>query len=126
VEAGFFGETRVPEVLEKGLCYTIDTMNPVPAPELARETVGGEPYEYYPLGEYVVIAPDVCGGRPTFKYTRLEVSVILSLLGDGWSIDEVAAEYEQSNLRRAAIREALQLADEAFTNRAQAIYPLAV
>jgi hypothetical protein len=42
--------------------------------ELVRETVGGEPYEYYPLGQYVVIAPGVCGGRPTFKYTRLDVS----------------------------------------------------
>lgn len=36
--------------------------------ELMTEIVGGEPYEYYPLGEYVVRAPGVCGGRPTFKY----------------------------------------------------------
>lgn len=95
-------------------------------PELVREVVGGESYDYYPLGEFVVIAPGVCGGRPTFKYTRLEVSVILYLLSEGRTIDEVAIEYEASNLRRAAIREALRLADEAFTHRAQAIYPFAV
>lgn len=96
------------------------------APELVREIVGGAPYDYYPLGEFVVIAPGVCGGRPTFKYTRLEVSAVLALLSEGRSIDEVAAEYEQSNLRQAAIREALRLADEAFTSRAQSILPIAV
>jgi len=95
------------------------------APELVREIVGGVLYDYYPLGEYVVIAPGVCGGRPTFKYTRLEVSAVLALLSEGRSIDEVAAEYEQSNLRKAAIREALRLADEAFTSQAQALYSLA-
>jgi len=47
---------------------------------LVRETRGGEPYEYYALGEYVVVAPGVCGGRPTFKGTRLEVQVILDLI----------------------------------------------
>lgn len=101
-------------------------MNDSTTPELVRETVGGVPYEYYPLGEFVVIAPGVCGGRPTFKYTRLEVSSILALLRDGRSLDEVVAEYAQSNLRTAAIREALRLADEAFIHRAQTIYPFAV
>jgi len=42
------------------------------AKKLVREIVGGEPYEYYPVGRYIVIAPGVCGGRPTFKYTRDE------------------------------------------------------
>ena len=51
---------------------------------------------------------------------------MLALLSEGRSIDEVAAEYEQSNLRQAAIREALRLADEAFTSRAQSILPIAV
>ncbi len=96
------------------------------APELVREIVGEHSYDYYPLGQFVVIAPGVCGGRPTFKYTRLEVSAVLSLLSEGRSIDEVAAAYELSNLRQEAIREALRLADEAFTHQAQAIYPFAV
>jgi hypothetical protein len=42
------------------------------ARELMRENVGGEPFEYYSVGRYIVIAPGVCGGRPTFKYTRIE------------------------------------------------------
>jgi len=36
---------------------------------LITEIVNGEPYHYYPLGDYVVRAIGVCGGRPTFKYT---------------------------------------------------------
>ncbi len=31
------------------------------------EIVDDEPYEYIPLGEHVVKAKGVCGGRPTFK-----------------------------------------------------------
>lgn len=83
-------------------------------------------YAYYPLGKYVVVAPGVCGGRPTFKYTRLEVSTVLALLAEGRSIDEAVAEFEESSLEAAAIREALQLADEAFMDRAQTIYPIAI
>lgn len=81
-------------------------------PELVREVVGGAPYEYYPLGEFVVIAPGVCCGRPTFKYMRLEVSGVLALLSEGWSIAKVAAEFEQSNLRKSAMCEAIRSASE--------------
>lgn len=108
------------------LWYNSFMMDVSDAPVLVREMVGGALYEYYPLGEFVVIAPGVCGGRPTFKYTRLEVSAVLAHLSEGRSIDEVAAEYEQSNLRRAAIREALRLADNALTDQAQTIYPFVV
>ena len=41
--------------------------------KLVREKMGGESYEYYPLGQYIVVAPGVCGGRPTFKNTRIDV-----------------------------------------------------
>lgn len=96
------------------------------APELVSEIVGGAPYDYYPLGQFVVIAPGICGGRPTFKYTRLEVSTILAFLREEQSVDEVAAEYEHSNLEPVAVREAIRLANEAFFHHAQAIYPFAV
>ncbi len=80
--------------------------------ELVCEVVGGEPYEYYPLGEYIVAAPGVCGGRPTFKYTRIDVRHALSLLSGGRTVEEVAETYE---VPLAAIREALDLAVEAFS-----------
>ncbi len=46
--------------------------------ELITEAVKGEPYQYYPLGEHVVRAVGVCGGRPTFKYTRIEITGTLA------------------------------------------------
>lgn len=84
--------------------------------KLVRETVGGEPYEYYPLGSYIVAALGICGGRPTFKYTRLEVAFILDLLAGGWSVEQVLHEYEASSLSGEAIQEAIHLAKEAFIN----------
>jgi hypothetical protein len=29
-----------------------------------QEIRGGEPYEYYPLGRHIVVAPGVCKGEP--------------------------------------------------------------
>jgi len=76
--------------------------------ELVTEMYGGEPYEYYPLGEYIVRAPGVCGGRPTFKYTRIEITFILELLAAGESIDKIVTGYE-GLIPRAAVLEAIQL-----------------
>jgi uncharacterized protein (DUF433 family) len=84
--------------------------------KLVQELYGGEVYEYYPLGEYVVVAPGVCGGRPTFKYTRLEVAAALAMLGRGASIAEVVQEYSASHLLPAAVAEALRLAGEALAD----------
>jgi hypothetical protein len=58
--------------------------------KLVREMVGGEPYEYYRLGRYIVSAPGICGGRPTFKYTRIDVRHALSLVSAGWPVEIVA------------------------------------
>lgn len=87
--------------------------------QLTREIVGGEWYEYVPLGEHVVAAPGVCGGRPTFKYTRLEVSVILDLLAAGWSIEKLLRNYSESRISEAAIKEAVHLARNALLQSAQ-------
>lgn len=82
--------------------------------KLIEEMYGGELYEYYPLGKYIVRAPGICGGRPTFKYTRLEPSMILALLGQGNSVEEILANYSLSNISAEAIYEAIYLANQAF------------
>jgi uncharacterized protein (DUF433 family) len=82
--------------------------------KLVREKVGGEWYEYVPLGKHIVAASGVCGGRPTFKYTRLEVTVILDLLAAGHTIEELLREYSHSKLSAEAISEAILLARKAF------------
>jgi uncharacterized protein (DUF433 family) len=84
------------------------------ARQLIRETCGDTLYEYYPIGQYIVAAPGVCGGRPTFKFTRLEVAIILDLLAAGWTVERLVQEYAQSHLTAEAIAEAIRLAKEAL------------
>ena len=75
---------------------------------LVSEVVNGELYQYYPLGEHVVRAPGVCGGRPTFKYTRIEVAGALDRLAAGEPLDAVVGGYG-GRLSREAVLEALRV-----------------
>jgi uncharacterized protein (DUF433 family) len=79
------------------------------AKRLVHEMVRGKPYKYYPLGEYIVAAPGICGGRPTFKYTRIEVQVVLNLLASGESLEQLVENF-QGRVLRKAIEESLRLA----------------
>ncbi|MBI4664162.1 MAG: DUF433 domain-containing protein [Verrucomicrobia bacterium] len=80
-----------------------------------RELRGTAAYEYYPLGRHVVVAPGVCGGRPTFKGTRVEVRTILDCIRDGHTVAEVLEGYP--SVSRAAIKEAIRLAAQALAER---------
>jgi uncharacterized protein (DUF433 family) len=53
--------------------------------------------------------PVSAGGRPTFKYTRLEVAGILECLAAGQDIDDIVEDY-QRRVSREAITEAINLA----------------
>ena len=75
--------------------------------QLVTEIVGGEPYEYYPMGEHIVRAPGICGGRPTFRYTRLDIYHVLREVARGRALDEVATAY---SVPREAVSEAILLA----------------
>ncbi len=81
--------------------------------ELQQEMVGGEPYEYVPLGRYVVRAVGVCGGRPTFKYTRIEVAGTLGRLACGESVENIVAGYE-GRVPREAVQEAADIVTRSF------------
>ncbi len=70
--------------------------------------VGGEVYQYYPLNEHIVRAVGVCGDRPTFKYTRIEITGTLERLAAGESVDEIARGYRE-HVSREAIVEAARL-----------------
>jgi len=87
--------------------------------KLVREIYGDDVYEYYPLGKYVVAAPGVCGGRPTFKYSRLEVRMILALIAAGETIEQVVQNYSLSRLTPDAVSEAINLANKAFIRSAK-------
>jgi len=82
-------------------------------PKLVTEIVGGEPYHYYPLGKHVVRAVGVCGGRPTFKYTRIEITGALERLAAGEKVDDLVRGY-RGRVPQAAIVEAVRLVTQQF------------
>jgi|SRR5439155_12611148 len=77
--------------------------------KVVREQSGAEVYEYVPLGKYIVSAPGICRGRPTFKHTRVEVAGVLDWLAAGNSLEEMLADYK-GRIPREAILEAARLA----------------
>ncbi len=76
--------------------------------KLITEMIGGELYQYYPLGKHVVRAVGVCGGRPTFKHTRIEITGTLERLAAGENLNEIVAGY-RNRVSREAIIEALSI-----------------
>jgi uncharacterized protein (DUF433 family) len=88
--------------------------------KVVREIVGGEVYEYVPLGRHIVSAKGVCGGRPTFKYTRVEVATVLRLIAAGMSVDELVANFK-GRISRDAIEEALQWAAKLVAQQGKAV-----
>lgn len=52
--------------------------------------------------------PGVCGGRATFKYTRIEISGTLDRLNAGESIDDIVEGYEGS-IPYEAVLEAIRI-----------------
>ena len=91
---------------------------------LVSEVVGGEPYHYYPLGHYVVRAVGVCGERPTFKYTRIEITGVLERLAAGESVEAIVAGY-RGRVSAEAIREAVQVLTTHFLASLPALEPAA-
>ncbi len=48
-----------------------------------------------PLLQRISIDPEICGGRPCIKGTRIWVSLILDFLADGMTEAELFVEYPQ-------------------------------
>ncbi len=88
------------------------------------ETVGGESYEYYPMGQYVVRAVGVCGGRPTFKHTRIEIAGVMERLAAGETIDKIVTGY-RGRVSREAIIEAIRLVTTQFAASLPELVPAA-
>lgn len=57
---------------------------------------------------YITSHPEICGGKPCFKGTRIPISLILDFMAAGDSIEAILGGYPQ--LTRAHIKEALNLA----------------
>ena len=56
---------------------------------------------------FIVFDPEVCGGKPVIKGTRVTVDVVLESLANGWSVEEVAEEFK---IPKEAVLEVLKYA----------------
>jgi len=60
------------------------------------------------VNDYIVIDSDICHGKPTFKGTRIMVSVVLEMLEAGAPVEEIIESYPSLNPRH--VKEALKFA----------------
>lgn len=77
--------------------------------EMVRENVNGESYVYMPLSAHIVRSPGVCGGRPTFKYTRIEIAGALDRLAHGESMESIVSGYD-GRVSLEALQESIEVA----------------
>lgn len=76
-----------------------------PQPKLAKK-------KRVEIGEYLVIDPEICHGKMTFKGTRVPVETILTFLSMGYSMDVLQHSYPE--VAREGIAEAVRMAREAL------------
>jgi uncharacterized protein (DUF433 family) len=53
--------------------------------------------EFYP-SERIAISPDICIGQPRIANTHIQVWLILDMLADGWTAEEIIEDYEDENI----------------------------
>jgi uncharacterized protein (DUF433 family) len=70
--------------------------------------------------ERIVVDPEVLAGKPVIRGTRLSVEFVLSLLAEGWTEQQLLANYPR--LSDADIRACLAYAVEALGE--ERVYPL--
>lgn len=91
---------------------------------LVTEVINGESYCYQPLGKHVVRAVGVCGGRPTFKYTRIEITGVLERLLAGENIDKIVEGF-RGRVCKEAIVEAGWIVTNQFIESLPTLEPAA-
>ena len=62
------------------------------------------------LGRHIVADPEICGGQPTFKGTRIMVWIVLDQLERGLTWAEISREWD-GRVTEEAIAEAIAIAD---------------
>jgi uncharacterized protein (DUF433 family) len=58
--------------------------------------------------KYIEKNPNICGGKPVFKGTRIPIHLVLDFLASGESIESILENYPQLN--KKAILEAIKYA----------------
>ena len=70
------------------------------------------------LGRYIVVDPEICHGKPTFRGTRIMVADVLDQIADGLAWETIIEEWRGS-ISKEAIAEAVELARQAFLDHVQ-------
>ena len=76
-------------------------------------------------GRYIVMDPAICHGRPTFRGTRILVADVLWQVAQEIPWATIVVEWD-GRISEAAIAEAIQLATQAFVERADSVAAVAV
>lgn len=87
----------------------------VPINELGNEVRTGSTVEPPSLLDRIDVDPEICGGRPRIRGTRVRVSDVLELLASGAQQSEILADYPY--LQQEDIAAALQYAARSVTHR---------
>ena len=69
------------------------------------------------LGRYIIVDPDICHGKPTFRGTRIMVWQVLEMVAEGKAWESIVEEWG-GRITKEAIAEAVQLASKSFIQHA--------
>ena len=59
--------------------------------------------------KWIEVDPEICGGKPVIKGTRILVKLVLELLANGWTISDIKEEYD---LTEEQIKDAIRFASQ--------------
>jgi len=71
--------------------------------------------KYKEIGQHLVVDPEVCHGKLTFKGTRIPVSTVLTFLSTGYSVEDILRNWPR--LKREAVDEAIRFAAQLIQRR---------
>jgi uncharacterized protein (DUF433 family) len=72
------------------------------------------------MSDRITANPDVLGGKPVIRGTRMSVEFVVGLLAQGWSIDDVLAEYD--HITREDVQACLAYAHQLLAD--EKLYPV--
>ena len=66
------------------------------------------------MGEFIVVDPKICSGKPVIKGTRIMVKNILGMVAGGYGLDRILEAYPEltTEMVRAALEYAAAVIDE--------------
>ncbi|MCC6580135.1 MAG: DUF433 domain-containing protein [Phycisphaeraceae bacterium] len=72
------------------------------------------------MNDRITLHPDVLGGKPVIRGTRLSVEFIVGLLAGGWSVEDVVREY--ADITREDVQACLAYAHQLLAE--EKVYPI--